>query len=194
MIEKDIDYGNKAKNKLRGGVNKLADAVKTTLGAGGNTVILEDELGRPHITKDGVTVAKSINLSDPVEHLGASILKQVAIKSASEAGDGTTTSIVLAQSLINNAFDSIEGTNLNVTKFRNELEKASKLVIDELTRKSKEVNENNLVNVASISANNDEELGKIIADAYNEVGIDGAVTIEQSNNGNTYTKLLRVHA
>jgi chaperonin GroEL len=190
MIEKDIDYGHEAKNKLRSGVNKLSEAVKTTLGAGGNTVILEDELGRPHITKDGVTVAKSINLSDPVEHLGASILKQVAIKSASEAGDGTTTSIVLAQSLINNAFDSIEGTNLNVTKFRNELEKASKLVIDELTRKSKEVNETNLANVASISANNDEELGKIIADAYKEVGIDGAVTIEQSNNGNTYTKII----
>jgi chaperonin GroEL len=190
MIEKQIDYGNDAQSKLRSGVNKLADAVKTTLGAGGNTVILEDELGRPHITKDGVTVAKSINLSDPVEHLGASILKQVAIKSASEAGDGTTTSIVLAQALINESFNELNDSNLNVTKFRNELEKATKIVIDELTKKSKQVTSENLVNVASISANNDEELGQIIADAYNKVGIEGAVTIEESNDGNTYTKII----
>ena len=190
MIEKEINYGLQAKDKLRSGINKLADAVKTTLGAGGKTVILEDDFGRPHITKDGVTVAKSINLSDPVEHLGASILKQVAIKSASEAGDGTTTSIVLAQALINGAFTAIEAQNLNVTKYRNELENASKLVIEELTKKSREVNSENLANVATISANNDKELGQIIADAYNKVGIEGAVTIEESNNGNTYTKII----
>lgn len=190
MIEKQIDYGKDAQSKLLAGVNKLANAVKTTLGAGGHTVILEDDYGRPHITKDGVTVAKSINLSDPVEHLGASILKQVAIKSATEAGDGTTTSIVLAQSLINESFSALKDNNMNVTKFRNELEAASKLVIEELEKKSKEVNEENLFNVATISANNDEELGRIIADAYNEVGIEGAVTIEQSNDGNTYTKVI----
>ena len=113
MIEKDIDFNEDAREKLLKGVNTLANAVKQTLGAAGNTVILEDEIGRPHVTKDGVTVAKSINLSDPVEHLGATIVKQASIKTADEAGDGTTTSIVITQELINKAFDKIENKNLS---------------------------------------------------------------------------------
>src|SRR6056300_1364899 len=134
MIEKQIDYGNDAQSKLRSGVNKLADAVKTTLGAGGNTVILEDELGRPHITKDGVTVAKSINLSDPVEHLGATVVKQASIKTADEAGDGTTTSIVITQGLINKAFEKVDAGGLNVTKLRNALEDLSHDVVKGITK------------------------------------------------------------
>ena len=104
MIEKEIDFNEDAREKLLGGVTKLSDAVRQTLGAGGNTVILEDDLGRPHVTKDGVTVAKSINLSDPVEHLGATVVKEASIKTADEAGDGTTTSVVLTQAIIEAAY------------------------------------------------------------------------------------------
>jgi chaperonin GroEL len=190
MIEKDIDFDLDARSKLADGVNKLANAVKTTLGAAGNTVILEDEIGRPHITKDGVTVAKSINLSDPVEHLGATVVKQASIKTADEAGDGTTTSIVITQELINAAFERLESQTLNVTKLRNALESLSNDVVNNITSRSKKVTDDNLINVATISANNDAELGKIIADAYLKVGVDGAVTIEESMTKETYTEIV----
>lgn len=186
MIEKDIDFNEDAREKLSEGINKLANAVKQTLGAAGNTVILEDEVGRPHITKDGVTVAKSINLSDPVEHLGATIVKQASIKTANEAGDGTTTSIVITQSLVNTAFEKINNKDFNVTKLRNSLEQLSDDVIKNITKLSKEVTEDNLKDIATISANNDSELGEIIAEAYNKVGVDGAVTIEESMTKDTY--------
>lgn len=188
MIEKEIIFDDQAKERLFNGVTTLAKAVKTTLGAGGKTVILEDQLGRPHVTKDGVTVAKSINLEDPVEHLAASILKQVAIKSATEAGDGTTTSIVIAESIIKSAFYNEEV--INVTLLRNEIEYVKDLLIQELETRKKEVTEDNLVDVATISANGDAEMGQIIADAYNKVGIEGAVTIEESMDGNTFTKII----
>ena len=186
MIEKDIDFNEDARFKLENGINTLANAVKQTLGAAGNTVILEDEVGRPHITKDGVTVAKSINLSDPVEHLGATVVKQASIKTADEAGDGTTTSIVITQGLVNSAFERIEKEDLNVTKLRNSLEDLSGDVIASITKRSKAVTEDNLKDVATISANNDAELGGIIADAYLKVGVDGVVTIEESMTKDTY--------
>ena len=165
MIEKDVIFEEDARFKLSNGINLLANAVKQTLGAAGNTVILEDEVGRPHITKDGVTVAKSINLSDPVEHLGATVVKQASIKTADEAGDGTTTSIVITQGLINKAFEKIEAGGLNVTKLRNALEDISYDVVKGITKRSKAVTEENLKDVATISANNDTELGEIIAEA-----------------------------
>jgi chaperonin GroEL len=186
MIEKDIDFNEDARFKLLNGVNKLSNAVKQTLGAAGNTVILEDQLGRPHVTKDGVTVAKSINLSDPVEHLGATIVKQASIKTADEAGDGTTTSIVITQDLIEMAFKKIENENINVTKLRNSLEIVGEDVIKSITKRSKPVTEENLKDIATISANNDSELGEIIADAYLKVGVDGVVTIEESMTKKTY--------
>lgn len=191
MIEKDIHYDREAREKLASGINKIADAVKTTLGAAGNTVILEDELGRPHITKDGVTVARSVNLTDPVEHLGASIMRQASTKTADEAGDGTTTSMVIAQALVNEAFAAIDfGEGVSVNALRRELEALSKKVIAELERIAIPVTDDMLDHVASISANNDAELGKIIADAYKEVGVDGAVTIEQSMSMDTYTEIV----
>jgi len=190
MIEKDIDFNEDARYKLANGINILANAVKQTLGAGGNTVILEDEVGRPHVTKDGVTVAKSINLSDPVEHLGATVVKQASIKTADEAGDGTTTSVVLTQAMINKAFESIEKDNLNVTKLRNAIEEISNEAVLVIKSKSKQVTEENLVSVATISANNDEFIGNLIADAYKKVGVDGAVVIENSNTFETYTTLV----
>lgn len=191
MIEKSIDYGVDSRYKLQQGVNKLADAVKSTLGAAGNTVITEDDFGRPHITKDGVTVAKSVNLTDPVEHLGASIVKQASIKTAEDAGDGTTTSIVITQDLVEKAFKSLEDKNLNVTKLKNALESVSIDVIESIKKRSRGVSDENLVDVATISANNDYELGKIVADAYTEVGVDGAVTIEESMSKKTYTEIVK---
>lgn len=190
MIEKEIDFYEEGQEKLLDGINRLANAVKETLGAAGNTVILEDEIGRPHVTKDGVTVAKAINLSDPVEHLGATVVKQASIKTADEAGDGTTTSIVISQALINEAFSRMGNKNLNVTKLRNALETLSVDVIESVKKRSKEVTDENLRNVATISANNDSELGEIIADAYLKVGVDGAVTIEESMTKHTYTEIL----
>lgn len=189
MIEKTIDFDIDAREGLLSGINQLANAVKTTLGAAGNTVILEDDFGRPHITKDGVTVAKSINLSNPVEHLGATVLKQASIKTADIAGDGTTTSIVLAQELINTAFKQINDS-INVTRLRNELDLISQEVIAYISLKAKKVDSETLADVATISANNDRELGEMIASAYNSVGVDGAVTIEESMTRETYTEII----
>lgn len=190
MIEKNIDFNEDARHSLKKGIDTLANAVKQTLGAAGNTVILEDEFGRPHVTKDGVTVAKSINLSDPVEHLGATVVKQASIKTADDAGDGTTTSIVLTQELVNRAFEKIESKNVNVTKLRNALEVLSNDVIASIKKGSRAVTEKNLKSVATISANNDSELGEIIADAYIKVGVEGVVTIEESMTKDTHTEIL----
>ena len=191
MIEKQLNYGEEARQMLLDGVDKMANAVKTTLGAAGKTVIIEDDLGRPHATKDGVSVARSIHLSDPVENLGASILRQASMKTADLAGDGTTTSVVIAQSMIQTAFRLlVEHPDLNVTKLRNELEALSVKSIALLEKKSKKVTDKTLENVATISANNDAVIGKIIADAYKKVGVDGAVTIEESMSSETYTTIV----
>lgn len=190
MIEKDIDFDNEAKSKLQLGVDKIAGAVKSTLGAAGTTVILEDDLGRPHVTKDGVTVAKYVNLSDPVEHLAAQILKQASIKTADEAGDGTTTSIVLAQAIIKHAFDIIDERGSNVTVLRKGIENAVEEVCVFLEGKAKPVTEETLIDVATISANSDRELGEIIAAAYEKVGVDGVVTIEESMGSHTYVDVV----
>ena len=191
MIEKQLNYGEEARQMLLDGVDKMANAVKTTLGAAGKTVIIEDDLGRPHATKDGVSVARSIHLSDPVENLGASILRQASMKTADLAGDGTTTSVVIAQSMIQTAFRLlVVHPDLNVTKLRNELEALSVKSIALLEKKSKKVTDKTLENVATISANNDAVIGKIIADAYKKVGVDGAVTIEESMSSETYTTIV----
>lgn len=191
MIEKDIDFNQDAKNKLQSGVNKIADAVKSTLGAAGTTVILEDDLGRPHVTKDGVTVARYINLSDPVEHLAASIVKQASIRTADEAGDGTTTSIVLSQAIVNESILALENdSTLNPTSVRKHIEDGVEIVCDYLENKAKPVTKETLISVASISANNDPELGEIIAEAYDKVGVDGVVTIEESMGSQTYVDVV----
>lgn len=190
MIEKDIDFNQEAKDKLQSGVNKIANAVKSTLGAAGTTVILEDDLGRPHVTKDGVTVARYINLSDPVEHLASSIVKQASIQTAEEAGDGTTTSIVLSQAIVNEASKSLKEKNLNPTVVRKAIENGVGIVCDFLESKAKPVTPETLINVASISANNDPELGAIIAEAYDKVGVDGVVTIEESMGSQTYVDVV----
>ena len=191
MIEKSIDFDQEAKDKLQVGVNKIANAVKSTLGAAGTTVILEDDLGRPHVTKDGVTVARYINLSDPVEHLAADIVKQASIRTADEAGDGTTTSIVLTQAIVNEATKILkEKPDLNPTVIRKVIEDGVDLVCEFLESKAKPVTTETLIDVATISANNDLELGTIIAEAYDKVGVDGVVTIEESMGAQTYVDVV----
>jgi chaperonin GroEL len=188
MIEKQIVFGSDGREKLKKGVDILADAVASTLGASGRTVIIEDQFGNPHITKDGVTVANSILLSDPVENLGCSILKQASQKTATEAGDGTTTSCVLAAKLIDECFKNISNIE-NVTQAKSGIEEAAKDIVKELEKLKIDVTDEKLLEVANISANGDEYIGKMISDAYLKVGKDGVVTMDESTTGEDYTEI-----
>ena len=167
------------------GLNKLADAVGSTLGASGRTVVIEDDFGNAHVTKDGVTVAKSINLDDPVENLGVTMIKQASSQTASKAGDGTTTSTVLAQAVVNEYFKQ-EGNKTSFRGVRKGVESLKEYVIDQLDKRAVEVDDNLLEHVSIISANNDKELGGTIADAFKQAGSNGVVTMEQSATSETY--------
>ena len=185
-MSKKITFSDSARNKLAFGVNKLADAVSATLGPAGRNVILEQDMGMPTSTKDGVTVAKSIELKDKVENLGAQIVKQASIKTGDQAGDGTTTSTLLAQSILNEGLDKIQAGS-NVVDIKRGIDKAVKDVTEFLRNESKEVtDEEQLKQIATISANNDTEVGELIYTAMDKVGRDGVVTIEESKTGETY--------
>lgn len=189
MIEKEILYKDEAKQKLINGVNIVADAVKVTLGASGRNVVIEDARGLPHITKDGVSVANEIILSDPIENLGASIIKQASNRSADNSGDGTTTTCVLTQDIIKNAY-SVITPQTNISQFKKGMEACSDDIANSLKKLSKKVNNKTLRSVSRISANNDTELGNIIADAYISVGKDGVVTMEESMTSKTYVNII----
>lgn len=185
-MTKKITFSKEARNKLAEGVDKLANAVTATLGPSGRNVIIEQDMGNPVSTKDGVTVAKSIELKDKVENLGAQIVKQASIKTAEQAGDGTTTSTLLAQSIL---FDGIErmSADTNVVDVKRGIEKAVKDVVKFLDEQSQEItDEEQLKQIATISANNDTEVGELISTAMDKVGQDGVVTIEESKTGETY--------
>lgn len=190
MIEKEIIFNQDSRTRLKKGIDVLAEAVATTLGASGRTVIIEDQFGNPHVTKDGVTVANSVLLSDPVENLGVSILKQASQKTASEAGDGTTTSCVLAKAIIDGCFKNIDKID-NVTLAKQGIEDAAKEVVKLIERSKKKIDVKKLLQVASISANGDKYIGKLISDAYNEVGKDGVVTMDESTTGYDYTEVTK---
>jgi len=163
-IVKDLNFGNDARSKVLTGVDKLAAAVKSTLGASGMCVIYEDALGSPVITKDGVTVAESVVLIDPVENIGAKLVKQASAKTVAEAGDGTTTSIVLAEALLKNINDTItKETNISIREVKDGIQTGLDKVNKFLENESVEVKGNTLEHVSSISCNNDRELGSIIA-------------------------------
>jgi len=190
-IEKFVDFGDEANLFLRQGINTLANAVKTTLGAAGKTVIIEDDFGKPHVTKDGVTVAKSINLSHPVEHMGASIIRDASVKTGDIAGDGTTTSVVLAQDIIKHATDKMQGEpHLNHNVVRERMRAIGEDILKYLKDNTKKVTKKQLQSVATISANNDPLLGRVVAEAFQKVGTDGAVSIETSSNQKTYVKVV----
>ena len=171
-IIKDLTFGNLAKDKVIAGVEKLAKAVKSTLGASGKCVIYEDARGNPVITKDGVTVAESVVLFDPVENMGATLIKEAARNTVREAGDGTTTATVLAESLLKEVNNS---NNDSIREVKTGIESGLKKVNDYLNKVSVKIEGNMLESVSSISCNNDAELGKIIAEAYTKVGKDGVV-------------------
>ena len=186
-IVKDLNFGDQAKSKIMSGVEKLNKAVSSTLGASGKCVIYEDGLGKPIVTKDGVTVANSVILMDPAENIGATLIKEAAQKTVKEAGDGTTTSTVLAHSILNTHIESNltnlraikKGINIGVDRVIKYLDKISIPVKDEM-----------LTHVANISANNDIVLGRIIADAYTKVGKDGVVLMEESDDETTHTEVV----
>ena len=188
-IVKDLNFGNDARSKVLSGVDKLAAAVKSTLGASGMCVIYEDALGTPVITKDGVTVAESVVLLDPVENIGARLVKQASAKTVAEAGDGTTTSIVLTESLLNNInHELLHKTTIREIKdgIYSGLEKVNKY----LNNASIEVKGDLLKHVSTISCNNDTQLGEIISQAYKEVGQNGVVLMEESDTENTYSDIV----
>ncbi|MAN64450.1 MAG: molecular chaperone GroEL [Parvibaculum sp.] len=188
LLIKDLNFGENAKDKIGAGVKKLASAVKSTLGASGKCVIYEDARGIPVITKDGVTVAESVVLYDPVENIGATLIKEAAKNTVKEAGDGTTTATVLAESLLNtvNSYrndHSIRDIKLGVNS-------ALKKVNEYLDKAKIDVTDGKLEHVAAISCNNDIELGGIIAEAYNAVGKDGIVLMEESETEETYVEVV----
>lgn len=181
-IVKDLNFGDDAKNKIMSGVKKLSDAVSSTLGASGKCVIYEDGLGKPIVTKDGVTVANSVVLIDPVENIGATLIKEAAQKTVKEAGDGTTTSTVLAHSILNKYIDE---NPANLREAKADIIKASEKVIKYLESSSIPVKDDMLSHVANISTNNDKFLGKLIAEAFNKVGKNGVVLMEESETNET---------
>ena len=187
---KEIFHGKESREKLLNGVNQLADAVKVTLGPRGRNVIIEKE-GTPHITKDGVTVAKSIEFSDSSMNLGAQIIKEASQQTADNAGDGTTTSTVLAQHIFNEGMRAVESGANPIELYRG-MQIAVKDIVDSLVKNvSLSVKTNDAIkNIATISANGDEEIGGIIAEAIHQVGNDGVVTVEEGNNNETTLEIV----
>ena len=181
-IVKDLSFGADANNKIMIGVGKLTQAVKSTLGASGKCVIYEDSLGKPVITKDGVTVAESVVLFDPLENIGSTLLKEAAKNTVKEAGDGTTTATVLAYSLLKNC----KKEKYNIRDIKLGLQSGLFKINNYLDKISIDVKHDKLKDVSTISANNDNVLGSIIADAYNKVGKNGVVLMEESETEKTY--------
>lgn len=185
MTSKLIKFNVNARENLLSGVNKLADAVKVTLGPKGRNVLIENKYGSPTVTKDGVTVAKEIELKDSTENLGAQMVKEVASKTADVAGDGTTTATVLAQSIYSEGLKYITAGS-NPIDLKKGIEKAVSLIIQNIKKISSQIKDNKEIEqVATISANNDKIIGSLIADAMNKVGKDGVITIEEAKGMDT---------
>ena len=188
-MSKVMVFSDDARKSLQSGVNKLADAVTSTLGPNGRNVIIEQTMGNPTSTKDGVTVAKAVELEDKIENIGAQLVKQASIKTAAGAGDGTTTSTLLASEIYNSGIQSI--ANYNVTEVSRGIAKATDMVVEYLEDNSREItDEDQLRQVATISANNDPEVGELIASSMDKVGREGVVTIEESRTGETYLEVV----
>ncbi|MFZ8784707.1 chaperonin GroEL, partial [Thermocrinis sp.] len=185
MAAKRVVYGEDARAKLKAGVDKLANAVKVTLGPKGREVIIEKKWGSPLVTKDGVTVAKEIELKDPYENMGAQLVKEVASKTADVAGDGTTTATVLAQAIFTEGLKAI-ASGANPMDIKRGIDKAVSVVVEEIKKLSIPVSgRREIEQVATVSANNDPTIGKIIADAMEAVGKDGVITVEESKSAET---------
>lgn len=185
-MAKDIKFNSDARGGLKTGVDALANAVKVTLGPKGRNVVIDRKFGAPSVTKDGVSVAKEIELKDPIENMGAQMVKEVASKTADIAGDGTTTATVLAQALINEGMRNV-ASGANPMDLKRGMDKASVAIVKELKKMSKEVGSDNskIQQVATISANNDNTIGTLIAEAMKTVGNEGVITVEEAKGMET---------
>jgi chaperonin GroEL len=185
MAAKIVEYSTDARSALKAGVDKLANAVKVTLGPKGRNVIIDKKFGAPTVTKDGVSVAKEIELENPVENMGAQMVREVASKTSDVAGDGTTTATVLAQAIYREGLKNVTA-GANPMDLKRGIDLAVTKVIEYLKASSKEVGgREEIAQVGSISANNDKTIGNLIADAMEKVGKDGVITVEESKSAET---------
>src|SRR6187431_1558339 len=183
-MAKQIVYGEQSRQAILRGVNQLADAVKVTLGPKGRNVVLDKKFGSPTITKDGVTVAKEIDLKDPLENMGAQMVREVASKTSDTAGDGTTTATVLAQAIYREGIKMVVA-GANPMELKRGIEKAVEVIVENLKKLSKPVSGHMIGQVGTISANSDDTIGKIIAEAMEKVGKDGVITVEEARSMET---------
>ena len=187
-MAKEITFDTTARDKIKKGVDKLADAVKVTLGPKGRNVILDKKFGAPTVTKDGVSVAKEIELKDAIENMGAQLVKEVASKTADAAGDGTTTATVLAQSIYAHGIKNV-AAGANPMDLKRGIEKAVDAVVEHLKKQSRKIKDSSeIAQIATISSNNDATIGKMIADAMDKVGKDGVITVEEAKGTETEVK------
>ena len=184
MAGKLISYGEDSRQAILAGVNKLANAVKVTLGPKGRNVVLEKKFGGPTVTKDGVTVAKEIELEDKLENIGAQMLREVASKTSDVAGDGTTTATILAQAMFREGVKSV-AAGANPMALKRGIDLAAGKLVDEIHNMSRPVEGEAVAQVASVSANNDPTIGSIIAQAMEKVGKDGVITVEEGKGMET---------
>lgn len=190
-MSKIILFETDARDKLKSGVDKLANAVKVTLGPKGRNVIIDKKFGAPQITKDGVSVAKEIELEDPIENMGAQMTKEVASKTADQAGDGTTTATVLAQAIVGPGLKAL-ASGANPMDLKRGIDKAVRVIVQDLKKQSENVGKDNkkIEAVATISANNDSEIGKMIANAMEKVTTEGVITVEEAKGTDTYVDVV----
>ena len=190
-MAKDIKFNIDARDLLKKGVDQLANAVKVTLGPKGRNVMIEKKFGAPQITKDGVTVAKEVELEDRFENTGAQLVKSVASKTGDDAGDGTTTATILTQSIVNVGLENVTA-GANPMDLKRGIDKAVAAVVEHIKKSAEKVDDNydKIEQVATVSANNDPEIGKLIADAMRKVSKDGVITIEESKSRDTYTNVV----
>jgi chaperonin GroEL len=188
-MAKQIIYGEESRQAILRGVNQLANAVKVTLGPKGRNVILDKKFGAPTITKDGVTVAKEIDLKDRLENMGAQMVREVASKTSDVAGDGTTTATVLAQALYREGAKNVVA-GANPMELKRGIDRAVEVIVEGLKKQSKQVTGNMIGQVGTISANNDEAIGKIIAEAMEKVGKDGVITVEEAKTLETSLEIV----
>ena len=182
MTAKDVKFGDSARQRMLAGVNTLADAVKVTLGPKGRNVVLDKSFGAPTVTKDGVSVAKEVELQDKFENMGAQMVKEVASQTSDVAGDGTTTATVLAQSILNEGLKSV-AAGMNPMDLKRGIDKAVAAAVVELEALSQPCNDNTTIaQVGSVSANSDTAVGDIIAEAMDKVGKEGVITVEEGKS------------
>src|SRR5437868_3492505 len=182
MVAKEILFGTRAREKMLRGVDILADAVKVTLGPKGRNVLLDRSFGAPRISKDGAAVAKDIELSDPFENMGAQMVREVAVKTGELAGDGTTTATVLARAIIYEGVKAV-AAGMNPMDLKRGVDLAADAVVNDLSNRSKQVSTSDeIAQVATISANGDAEIGRMLAEAMQKVGNEGVITVEEAKS------------